>query len=305
MHFVAILVVFEWWARNYSGVLTSIHIVITFRVLHYRTCLLRLVRRVARHAAPLVSGMNSLNNCHKRSTSTLSMPRSYHTAMHPTCHSDSESEHGSIADTAHSDPPSDVDTQPSTPPDPQQLGQVAIYSPGRSFTENDRDQLPVIKSLGYGDDAVTGRYVIDTLTEVAIPEKFWDLLRRTCPDREYLALRGYFKIVWQLQTEWVAVGRKGFVTKSIEGLSDAQFRLMQKTLERSWKWKLRKGELKHWISFLRCMRIDFWPEEGLAVAIAPTFDEDFTSPLVGVVEVIMKQCASGKTAHLPKHSEIL
>ena len=97
------------------------------------------------------------------------------------------------------------------------------------------------------------RYVIDTLTEVAIPEKFWDLLRRTCPDCEYLALRGYFKIVWQLQTEWVAVGREGFVTKvnhtrphsgfvlidhdfiqSIEGLSDAQFRLMQKTLERSW-----------------------------------------------------------------------
>lgn len=39
------------------------------------------------------------------------------------------------------------------------------------------------------------------------------------------------------------------------------------------------------------------------MAIAPTFDEDFTSPLVGVVEVIMRQC--GDTWSMTRPSLVL
>ena len=120
----------------------------------------------------------------------------------------------------HAQPDSDTDTQPdlSTPPDPEQLGAAAKYSPGNSL-EHDRhssyhDLVP--KLLAYQGTRSTSPTPSSRAptSEAVLPERFCVLLKRSfSSNREYDLLCQSFRIVRQLQNDWDNAGRTGFLTK--------------------------------------------------------------------------------------------
>ncbi|KAH9913740.1 uncharacterized protein B0H18DRAFT_960171 [Fomitopsis serialis] len=208
-----------------------------------------------------------------------------------------------IARLNRSDYDSDYGSAPLVPDTNDSIHSYApdseIYSPDTSFdadtsldehdprgqdTQNLRDLEP------YGSVQKVGV----ASTNRGIPHDFWELFRRVLPDGdEQEAVREAFVAIWELQEEWVASNRNGFLTKSITGMPEQQFWLIQDVLARSWQWDLHTGILKHWISFLHCLHLDFWPQERRAYAIAPTFDDEFAFPIASTVNRYMSVTGLG------------
>ncbi|KAH9910855.1 uncharacterized protein B0H18DRAFT_1129407 [Fomitopsis serialis] len=202
-----------------------------------------------------------------------------------------------------SDYDSDYGSAPSVPDTNDSIRSYApdsdIYSPDTSFDadtsldEHDpRGQnMQVIRDLeAYGSAQKVGVASANR----GIPDDFWDLFRRVLPDGdEQEVMREAFVAIWELQNQWVANNRDGFLTKSITGMAEQQFWLIQDVLARSWQWDLHTGILKHWISFIRCLTLDFWPQERRAIAVAPTFEEEFAFPIASTVKRYMSVSGMG------------
>ncbi|KAH9919274.1 uncharacterized protein B0H18DRAFT_1122638 [Fomitopsis serialis] len=207
--------------------------------------------------------------------------------------SDTDSDNGSARDTDSygsepgsepSVPGSDWDnTQPGTPIDPQQPAHIALYSPGHSFEE--RDHLILPRSLLHDAEGSQPSLVpmstgpsksLSAGLPGGIPPKFWDLLNSgDLKQGEYYRLREHFYEIRKLQLEWEQAGCKGF--DITVGMNERSYALLQQKLDQSWEWSLGdEGEHDHWVAFLRCTQLDFWPTLGKAVAIAPTFEEELT-----------------------------
>ncbi|KAH9913528.1 uncharacterized protein B0H18DRAFT_960259 [Fomitopsis serialis] len=119
-----------------------------------------------------------------------------------------------------------------------------------------------------------------------IPLQFWARMKENGGTTEPIdALHGYFNDIWHLWKEWVDKGRRGFVTKHMIGMNSDSYRLLLDVLEQAWQWELEGGVYGRWVAFLRCMRADLFVQANEVVAIAPTFDEDF-SPVVSAKRVI-------------------
>ncbi|KAH9913777.1 uncharacterized protein B0H18DRAFT_1126014 [Fomitopsis serialis] len=191
---------------------------------------------------------------------------------------------------------------PRTPISSRQPTKVTIQSPGRSFSEQQLIKMP--QAVLQGERSRGSLELYPTLAKLAVPAI--PALSSGLPPRflEWLAARSeigreerdlmckYLGDIRQLQFQWYQANRDGFVIRDLIGLSEHAYKLLQHILDETWNCKLGRGqelEFLQWIAFLRCMQIDFRPDLGKGVAIAPTFYEDLTTSITHLVTKVLRE----------------
>ncbi|KAH9841973.1 uncharacterized protein C8Q71DRAFT_739711, partial [Rhodofomes roseus] len=138
--------------------------------------------------------------------------------------------------------------------------------------------------------------------------KFKQLLASLVPINagEMYWVSEYFTKIRQLQLEWQSVGYKGFVTKDI-AMGEPLYNVLLKMLDKIWdSGQGDRGddegdegrEHQRWMTFLRCIRVDYWPRERKAVVIAPLFAEDKAFMIANTVATALHEYepTPGRTA---------